>query len=170
MRQIVGPRLWTDRRLRQAGWHGLRPTFRRLPITLCCSSRSSGPMDRHDARRASAQVDHIGHGQFRQPHPWGSGGHGLEWAFRVQMPSPTPCLQSVWRSGTLLVAQGQCPQCRPVEGALVACDQTYAKRDLMRFFRADAAFAIPDLYEMLEASCSPAWALSSPTCQWHQRT
>ena len=27
----------------------------------------------------------------------------------------------------------------------------YKSRDLMRFFRADAAFAIPELYEMLEA-------------------
>ena len=27
----------------------------------------------------------------------------------------------------------------------------YADRHLMRFFRGDAAFAIPDLYEMLEA-------------------
>lgn len=27
----------------------------------------------------------------------------------------------------------------------------YAERHLMRFFRADAAFAIPELYEMLEA-------------------
>ena len=27
----------------------------------------------------------------------------------------------------------------------------YRNRDLMRFFRADAAFAIPELYEMLEA-------------------
>ena len=34
MRRIVGGGLWMDRRPQQAGWHGLRPTFRCPPPTL----------------------------------------------------------------------------------------------------------------------------------------
>lgn len=94
-------------------------------------------------------MDRAEHGQFSQPHPRRAGGHGPERPFRLHVLSPTVRVQPVRSPRTL--RPGNVHSADGGEAVLKPVIARYADRHLMRFFRGDAAFALPELYNTLEA-------------------
>lgn len=75
----------------------------------------------------------------------------MERPLRLHLLSPELSVQPVRYAGTLRPAPWQCPQRRWLAGRSRPRHGRYAARDLGgRFFRADAAYAIPVIYERLK--------------------
>jgi hypothetical protein len=74
----------------------------------------------------------------------------LERAFRLHLLPPELPVQPVRHAGTLRPAQWQRPQRRRLAGCPRPGHRPVCKRDILRFFRADAAYAIPAIYARLE--------------------
>ena len=60
-------------------------------------------------------------------------------------------VQPVRRSGAGFPSPRQCPQCDGWREVLEPVVERYRERNLRRYFRGDAAFAAPDIYEFLES-------------------
>ena len=102
----------------------------------------ASPTRRHRAR----------HGQLRQPDLRRAGGHGLQRPLRLHLLPPAVRVQPVRRPGALPPAARQ-RRTAPMAGATCwsRWSRATASGDMRRFFRGDAAFALPELYEYLEA-------------------
>ena len=92
-----------------------------------------------------------GHGQLGQPDPRRAGGHGLQRPFRLHLYHPLFVFNQfgdlercALRPGNVHSADGW----RAVLDPVVA---RYRHRKLRRYFRGDAAFASPEIYEYLES-------------------
>ncbi len=144
-----------------AGWVGSRPRRRRPPTIA--------------VRRRTYPVNGSIGGLIGLTPRWRPNGSHRTWTVRSARPTArrkappgtgisaacavTPCssLTGLAASNTVL-APRQCSQRRwPGKCAQAAVLARYAGRELMRFFRADAAFAVPELYKTPEAEgCSCA--------------
>ena len=76
-----------------------------------------------------------------------AGGLGLERAFRLYLLPPAIRVQPVWRSRAL---PGNVHSADDWRSVLVPVIARYRGRGLVLYFRGDAAFAKPELYELLE--------------------
>ena len=76
------------------------------------SRRPAGSLDRRRTRPTTSEEHHTGHGQFRKPGAWRSGGCGVERALPVQVPAPAVRVQPVRRSRTVYAAARQRAQRR----------------------------------------------------------
>ena len=118
---------------------------------LGSAGRPERPMDRPVSRPQRVEVYCAGYGQFGQPDPWRSGRGLLEWAFRLYLLPPKLLVQPVRHAGTLHLRHGNVHSADRWWDALDPVIVRYADRDLGgRFFRNDAAYAIPAIYERLE--------------------
>ena len=85
-----------------------------------------------------------------------TGEQRLEWPLRLHVLPPVVRLQPVRRSGTLLAASRQCPQRRQMGRRAHAGRSALQGKVSRIYFRADAGFANPEVYEYLEAEASDA--------------
>src|SRR5262249_55596968 len=86
------------------------------------------------------------HGFKREPDPRRAGDERLERPLRLHLLSPAVRVQPVWRPRTLCsaCADGWDDVLKPVVAR-------YQRKVSRIYFRADAAFAMPEVYEFLEA-------------------
>jgi Transposase DDE domain group 1 len=116
----------------------------------CRACRSAWGLDRHRAPAATAENDHARHGFKRKPDIRRTGRQRLQRPFRLHLLPPAVCVQPTRRSGAVLSAVRHRPQrCRLAgrSGAVVVRYRGTVKRC---YFRGDAAFANPEIYEFLE--------------------
>ena len=96
-------------------------------------------------------ANHPGHGQLGKPRPWGAGRYGLQRSLRFPLLPSLILLQPVrgLRGGD--VAAGNVHSADGWRELLSPIAARYERAGVRRYFRADAAFARPEVYECLEA-------------------
>ena len=150
MRAIVGREGMDRRRPRPARWAASRPSGWQARRTSR-RSRTCPGLDRPGACAAAARRHHPRHGQFREPDPWPAGGLGLERPLRLYLLPPAVRVQPVRRPGALRLRSGNAHSAEGWRSVLEPVIARYRERGLPLWFRGDAAFAKPELYELLEA-------------------
>jgi hypothetical protein len=104
-----------------------------------------------DPAAATAQDHRARHGFERKPDLWRAGGQRLQRTFRLYLLPPAVCVQPVRRCRALLLRPGNVHSAadwRPMLEPVIARYRGTVKR---LYFRGDAAFANPEMYEFLEA-------------------
>src|SRR5258708_39084049 len=96
------------------------------------------------------------HGFERQPDPWRAGVEHVERPLRLHLLPSAVRVQSLRRPGTLHSADGWKDVLEPVV-------TRYRGKVSRLYFRADATFANPDVYEFLEAE-RIKYAIRLPGC------
>ena len=97
------------------------------------------------------QTDHPRHGQLREPDPWPAGGLGLERALRLTCSHPLFVFNQFGDLERCLLRPGNAHSAEGWRTVLEPVIARYRERGLPIWFRGDAAFAKPELYELLEA-------------------
>ena len=100
---------------------------------------------------ASRRDGMISHGHLGEPDLRRAGGHRVQWPLRLHMLSPAVRVQSARGSRAQPPSARQCAQRRGLAPRPRAGDRADRERGIDLYFRADAAFAKPELYELLEA-------------------
>src|SRR5262249_28638526 len=86
-----------------------------------------------------------------EPDPWRAGEERLERPLRLHLLSPAVRVQPVWRPRTLRSASRQRSQRRWMGRCAQAGRGALPREGSRTYFRAAAAFAMPGVYEFLEA-------------------
>ena len=117
----------------------------------CRARRSARPVDRHGARSATAERHRARHGFEREPDLRRAGRQRLERPFRLHLLPSAVRVQPVRRCRTLRPAARQRAQRRRLGRVLEPVVARYRGNVKRIYFRGDAAFANPEIYEFLEA-------------------
>jgi Transposase DDE domain group 1 len=120
---------------------------RKEPVRAHRSFRS---MDRPRSRSPSAEGRRSRHGFERQPDPWRTRDERLERALRMHLLSSVVRVQPVRRSGTLRLRPGNVHSADAWDAVLKPVVARYRGKLSRLYFRADAGFANPEVYEYLE--------------------
>src|SRR5262245_6776072 len=108
-------------------------------------------MDRPRAQSKAAAPHRARYGFERQPDPWRAGNERLEWPLRMHL---LPSLVRIHQFGDLercVLRPGNVHSADGWEGVLKPVIVRYRGKVSRIYFRADAAFAMPGVYECLEA-------------------
>ncbi len=87
---------------------------------------------------------------FSKPCPWRARSLCLQWAFRMHLLPSAVLLQPVRRLRRFNASARQCSQRGSLERAAEPIVARYEKKKVRKYFRGDAAFAKPEIYEYLE--------------------
>src|SRR5262249_23865573 len=134
------------------------PARTSLPLPTCPASGSAlCTAEGHPVASCSS-------GLKREPDPRRAGDERLERPLRLHLLSPAVRVQPVWRPRTLCSACRQRAQHWRLGRRAQACRGALPGQGLTHLFRADAAFAMPEVYEFLEAE-RIKYAIRLPTNQ-----
>src|SRR5262249_40458918 len=129
----------------------LRDAMARGAPALRCSCPSLWPVDRPCARPKATPWHRARHGFKREPDPWRAGEERLERPLRLHLLSPAVRVQPVWRPRTCALRAGNVHSADGWDGVLKPVVARYQGKVSRIYFRADAAFAMPEVYEFQEA-------------------
>src|SRR5215471_16405266 len=115
------------------------------------SRRSAWPVDRQGAPATTAEDHHPRHGFERQPDLWRPGRQRLQRPFRLHPLSPAVRIQRARRCRAVRLGCGNVHSANGWRALLEPVIARYRDRVKRLYFRGDAAFANPEMYEFLEA-------------------
>src|SRR5262249_28015306 len=119
---------------------------------LRCSCRPVWPVDRPCARPKATPWHRAGHGFKREPDPRRAGDERLERPLRLHLLSPAVRVQtSLATSNAVLCVPATCTETDGWDDVLKPVVARYQGKVSRIYFRADAAFAMPEVYQFLAA-------------------
>ena len=112
-------------------------------------------LNREWVDRAMAHSPHQriipGHGQLGKPRPWGAGRYGLQRPFRCTCYHPLFCFNQFGDCERAMLRPGNVHSADGWRELLSPIAARYERAGVRRYFRADAAFARPEVYECWKA-------------------
>jgi hypothetical protein len=115
------------------------------------AERSGGLLDRSGSRAQAAEEDHSRHRQLGEPDARPPGRLGLQRPLRLHLLHPLFCFNQFGDLERSLLRRGNVHSAEDWRAVLAPVVARYRERRLRRYFRADAAFAMPEIYTFLEA-------------------
>src|SRR6516165_10519133 len=118
---------------------------------LRCSCRPVWPVDRPCAWPKAAAWHRARHGFEREPDPWRAGEERLERPLRLHLLSPAVRVHQFGDLERCALRPGNVHSADGWDAVLKPVVARYQGKVSRIYFRADAAFAMPEVYEFLEA-------------------
>jgi len=92
----------------------------------------------------------VGYGQLGERDLRSAGGNSLQWSFWLHLLSSFVLLQQLWDLEGCLLREGNVHRAKNWKAVLDPIVSRYRDRDILRYFRGDAAFDNPHVYSYLE--------------------